>query len=53
MNGTERLVRRMYVRSGKAPATLADVKVGMRIVLHLVGKEDSPTVREVRLTEKK
>ena len=38
---------------GKASATLADVKVGMRIVLHLAGEEDNPMVREVRLPEKK
>ena len=38
---------------GKAPATLADVKVGMRIVLHLADDGDNPTVREARLPEKK
>ncbi len=38
---------------GKTPATLADVEVGMRIVLHLAGDEDHPTVREARLPAKK
>ena len=38
---------------GNAPATLADVKIGMRIVLHLTGDEDNPTVREARLPAKK
>ena len=38
---------------GNAPATLADVKIGMRIVLHLTVDEDKPTVREARLPAKK
>jgi len=38
---------------GNAPATLADVKIGMRIVLHLTADEDKPTVREARLPAKK
>ncbi len=36
---------------GKSPATAADIKVGDRIVLTVVEKDDKPTATEVRLAE--